>query len=357
MWRALSIFLVPALLAISVGSASAFSVEAEIRLGEELSHEVEQEMPLSKNEKWQRDIEEIGKRLVPYVKRKQIPYHFRVVEAEGKINAFALPGGYVYFTERMWQIMTPAERAGITAHEIVHCDQRHGVDQMLKAKQRALWALPLMLLGGGGGLGFAVMLGNTLISQRYSRKMERQADELGIKLLEDAGFDPSGAVTSMKKLLHIESSINRYEISNIFASHPDTNKRITYLAQAATSMGASASDLELRSVDDPARLGNVTGKIGQSNVLMARCSTPLDYGQKIVIKKMLWDDEVDALAPKTVARATVLSPGNFPNLILDVEEGYYVIDVMVGDGIYPAPEVDEMETAAGAEDTQADRGE
>ena len=355
MRRALSSFLVLVCLAVSIGCASAFSVEEEIRLGERVAREVEEEMPLSKNEKWQRDIAEMGERLIPYVNRKEIPYHFRIVEAEEKINAFALPGGYVYFTERMWQIMTPAERAGIMAHEITHCDQRHGVDQMLKAKQRALWALPLIVLGGGGGLGYAVLLGNTLISQRYSRKMEREADELGIKLLDEAGFDPSGTVTAMKKLLHIQSSVNRYEISDIFASHPDTNKRIEYLAQAATSMGASASDLELRSVDDPARLGNVTGQVGRSNVLMARCSKSLEYGQKILIKKMLWDDEINALAPRTIATATVLSPGRFPYLTLDTEEGFFVVDVMIGDGIYPAPESEQAQTDARTEAAQADR--
>ncbi|OFX14376.1 MAG: hypothetical protein A2Z18_10995 [Armatimonadetes bacterium RBG_16_58_9] len=194
-----------------------------------------------------------------------------------------------------------------------------------------------MILSGGSALGYAVMLGDTLINQRYSRKMEREADELGIKLLNDAGFDPGGLVTAMKKLLHIESAINRYEVSDIFASHPDTTKRIDYLAEAALSMGATSEQLELRSVDDPARLGNITSRIPQSNVFAARCTQSLDHGQKVCIKKMLWDDEVNALAPKTIATATVLSPGMFPNLALDVESDYFFVDVMVGDGVYPAP--------------------
>ena len=335
--RAILSLLLLVLLALSVGDASCFSVDSEIELGEKASQEVEQEMPLSENEKWQQDVDALGQQFVPFITRKEIPYHFRIVEAEDKINAFALPGGYIYFTERMWRIMTPDERAAIMAHEITHCDQRHGVDQMLKARQRALWTLPLVILTGGTGLGYAVLLGDTLIQQRYSRKHEREADELGIKLLNDAGFNPGGMVTVMKKLLHIESAYNLYEVSDIFASHPDTQKRIDYLTQVAVAMGATESSLQLKSVDDPARLGNITTRIRDMNVLSARTSTPLRYRQKVLIKKMLWDDETQALAPKTVAVATVLTPGSFPTLILANKEGSGLVEIMPGDGIFPAP--------------------
>src|SRR5690349_17261537 len=105
-------------MAFSAEAVLAFSVNQEIQLGKEVSLEVEKEMPLSKNEKWQKDVAEMGARFVPLVKRKEIPYQFHIVDAKDQINAFALPGGYVYFTERMWKIMTPDERAAVMAHEI-----------------------------------------------------------------------------------------------------------------------------------------------------------------------------------------------------------------------------------------------
>jgi len=273
---------------------------------------------------------------VPFVNRKEIPYHFRIVsDKDNTVNAFALPGGYVYFTEHMWLILTPDERAAVLAHEITHCDLRHGIDESIKEQQRLLWTLPLIVFGGGAGID-VWMAGNMAVSARYSRKMERQADEQGMQLVKKAGFSPAGAVTSMKKLLSIENDENRYEISAIFASHPDTQKRVDYLTQSATSMGAKPAELELPSVDDPARLGNITRKASDGMIFYARTSTPLGFGQKVVIKKQLWDEDKQALGPKTIATATVISPGKLPILVLaDPKEGS-IHDVMPGDGIFPA---------------------
>lgn len=323
-------------LVLSCVGALAFSLDKEIQLGKDASKEIEKEMPPSKNAKWQQDIETMGKRFLPYLNRKDIPYHFTVVEdKDNEINAFAIPGGYVYFTERMWRIMTPDERAAIMAHEITHCDHRHGVDMMLKSQQRALWLLPALVLSGGTNLAYALAWGDMIISQRYSRKMEREADESGIQLLAKAGFNSAAAVTAMKKLLAIESAENRYEISAIFASHPDTKKRVDYLSSAAISMGAKSADLEIKAVDDPTRLGNVTGRMQDMTMLYAKTSQPLTYGQRVAIKKMLWDDDAQALVPKTVVIATALTPGKFPILILENPEDHNFGDIIAGDGVYP----------------------
>jgi predicted Zn-dependent protease len=329
------------LLMACVGSASAFSLHEEIKLGEQASKEVDKEMPPSENQKWQQDIAKMGARLTPFVKRKQIQYHFKVVQAKEEINAFALPGGYVYFTERMWRIMTPDERGAILAHEITHCDQRHGVDMMLKSQQRALWMLPMIILGGGA-LGNIALWGNQAIAQRYSRIMEREADEMGIRLAAKAGFSPAGSVTSMKKLLNLESNQNRYEVSAIFASHPDTQKRISYLTAEAATLGAKDSELELKAVDDPARLGNIIKRMPEFNTLYARTSIPLTYGREVAIKKMLWDDEAQALRPRTIAVATVLTPGNRPILLVKMDEGTALAEIMEGDGVYPVTTTDKI---------------
>jgi predicted Zn-dependent protease len=324
-------------MAVSSGACWAVSLAAEIKIGEDASKEVVKEMPLSKNQKYQAGITALGKKLTPFVKRTQIPYHFFVVtDPKNTINAFALPGGYVYFTEHMWMILTPDERAAVMAHEITHCDLRHGIDENIKQQQRLLWTLPLIVLGGAAGAE-TWMMGNWLVNARYSRKMERQADEGGIQLTKKAGFNPSGAVTSMKKLLSVENDENHYEVSAIFADHPDTQKRIDYLTNEALALGAKQSDMSLPAVDDPARLGNIINKVPDMSVLYARVSEPLDFGRRVLIKKMLWDEDKQALEPKTVAEATVLTPGKLPTLVLANYKDYSLSDVMIGDGVFPAP--------------------
>jgi predicted Zn-dependent protease len=326
-------------LCFAIGSASAYSIAKEIELGKQASEVAQKEMPLSENKQWQADIEAMGQKFMPYISRKQIQYHFHIVSPKDpdELNAFALPGGYVYFTERMWKIMTPDERASVMAHEIIHCDRRHGVDMMIKSQQRALWVLPVAILSGGVALGEMVMMGNLAISQRYSRKMEREADELGIKLLASAGFNPAGTVTSMKKLLYIESDSNRYEVSALFASHPDTQKRLEYLTSLAKSLGAKDSDFALKMVNDPSRLGNIIEKTQGANIAYAKTTVPLDRGLEIDIRKMLWDDKKQAITPQTIATAKVMAGGYYPILVLEKGNALNLSDIMPGDGIFLSP--------------------
>jgi len=326
------------LLSVTSGGSWAVSLAAEIKIWQDASKEVVKEMPLSKNQKWQDGISALGQKLTPFVKRPQIPYHFAIVtDPKNTINAFALPGGYVYFTEHMWMILTPDERAAVLAHEITHCDLRHGIDESIKQQQRMLWTLPLMVLGGPAGVE-AWMWGNWVVNARYSRKNERQADEQGVQLMKKAGFDHAGSVTSMKKLLSIENDQNRYEVSAIFLDHPDTQKRVDYLTKAALSMGAEQSELSLPTVSDPAMIGNIISKVPDMSVLYARTSAPLEFNQKVLIKKMLWDEDIQALGPKTIAEATVLTPGKLHTLDLENYKDFNFSDVMVGDGIYTAPQ-------------------
>jgi predicted Zn-dependent protease len=335
--RVSSVVLAVTALFLAAASCGAVSLREEIKIGEDTTKIVLKQMPLLKDQKQQDSIGVLGHKLVPFVKRKDIPYHFAIVtDKDNSINAFALPGGYVFFTERMWKLLTPDERAAVMAHEMTHCDLRHGINESIKQQQRMLWTLPLIALGGGVGAE-AWMFGNMAVNARYSRVAEREADEQGIQLAVKAGFSPAGAVTSMKKLLSIENDTNRYEVSALFADHPDTEKRVDYLTQQALKLGAKPSQLELAADDDPSRIGNISKKIPDLSVLYARSSQSLEFGQKVLIKKMLWDEDKKALDPKVIAEATVLTPGRFPTLVLSNYKDYNISDVMIGDGVYSAP--------------------
>ncbi|MBO7393957.1 MAG: M48 family metalloprotease [Abditibacteriota bacterium] len=337
-------FLICLLTAFVCGAAFGYSLEKELKTGAKVAKEVEKEMPPSDNEAAQKAIEELGAKFMPHIERKDVPYHFKVVEAKGVMNAFALPGGYVYFTERMWQILTPEERAAVMAHEITHSDKRHAITAQRKANQRALWSLPLVVLGPVGMNVMAV--GNVMISMRYSRKQEQEADEAGMDLLVKAGFDPAGSVTSMKKLRAIENEYNKYEISSVFSDHPETQKRIDYLTARAVKYGSKPEDLEVKPFDDPAAIGKVAKILADLGGVEASLTIKAAYGDKFVVKKMLYDDASKTAKPVKVADAVSMASGRYVTLLLTPVDVYEKADIAVGDGIYLEPETEEAETPA-----------
>ena len=219
--RAAAVVCFAILLAVSSSACRAVSVAGEIKIGEDASKQVVKEMPLSKNQKYQDGITALGKKLTPFVKRTQIPYHFAVVtDSKNTINAFALPGGYVYFTEHMWMILTPDERAAVLAHEITHCDLRHGIDESIKQQQRFLWTLPLIVLGGPAGAD-AWMMGNWIVNARYSRKMERQADEQAEQdRALDHAFDPCAHVAEVAVANLVARSADEASDGGTFLAFP-----------------------------------------------------------------------------------------------------------------------------------------
>ncbi|NLN76357.1 MAG: hypothetical protein GX139_08600, partial [Armatimonadetes bacterium] len=96
--------------------------------------------------------------------------------------------------------------------------------------------------------------------------------------------------------------------------------------------------LDLPMVDDPARLGNVTKKAADMQIVYAKTSQSLEFGAKVIIKKMLWDENNQALEPKVIAEATVLTPGRFPTLALTEDKDSSTWGVMPGDGVYATAE-------------------
>ena len=98
------------------------------------------------------------------------------------LNAFSTCGGYIYFTDHLWNILRTDERAGVLAHEIVHSDRRHSLDAMLKLQKRStILGAILILAGAGRTVTDIVDIANQLSTLKYSRGDEKQADEIGLQ--------------------------------------------------------------------------------------------------------------------------------------------------------------------------------
>ena len=179
-------------------------------------------------------VDSVGQILARTVERRDLKFTFTVVNSD-IVNAFAMPGGYVYVSRGLIALAgNEAELAGVLAHELGHITARHHAQRY---SQATLAGLGLAILGAVAGDRAISDLGGTgaeLYLKSFSRSHEHQSDELGIRYLARAGYDPGAMASFLKKLqaktrlqamLRGESS-DAIDQFNYFATHPPTADRI-----------------------------------------------------------------------------------------------------------------------------------
>jgi len=162
-------------------------------------------------------------------------YRFTVhILAAPSINAFALPGGHIVFhSGLLLAAATPDEVAGVLAHEVAHVTLQHGMRQILGTA--GIYTLIQAIFGDAGGL-IAVIAENSafLLTQKYSRDYEREADERGMAYLADAGINPKGMADFFNRLLKAQeknAETRAGDALNFLSTHPTTQERIEHLRQ------------------------------------------------------------------------------------------------------------------------------
>jgi len=210
------------------------STEKEIQLGGQLSAEVEKQEIVLDNAEMQAYVREIGGSLARFATRQDVEYTFTVIDAPDKVNAFALPGGYMYVYTGLMKICdNEAELAAVMAHEIGHVSGYHHGESI--SRQYGYNLIMSIILGENAGalaqLGAQIM--GTAGAMFYSRENEREADSVGIDLLVQAGYNPGAMVGFMGKLLDEDQKRGGGRGLPIFASHPPTEERIERLETLA----------------------------------------------------------------------------------------------------------------------------
>ena len=202
------------------------SLEKEIALGRQLAAEVERQVRLVTDPVVNEFVNRVGQNIVRN-SDAQVPFTFKVIEDDG-INAFALPGGFVFVnTGILLTADEEAELAGVMAHEIAHVTARHGTENATKGQIVNLATIPLIFLGGVAGFGIRQAAGFAIPMQfmKFSRGAEEEADFLGMQYMYKTGYDPGAAVTFFEKVQARETA-KPGTMSSLFASHPPTEARI-----------------------------------------------------------------------------------------------------------------------------------
>ena len=200
-----------------------FSVEQDIEIGRKSAEEVEQQLPLLDDRTVQGYIERVGERLVNVVQGPSFPYQFKVVNVSD-INAFALPGGFMYINRGLIEAASSeAELAGVMAHEIAHIALRHGTNQASKAylAQAGLGVLGSLFGKGSTGdiVGAIGGFGLNATFLKFSRTAEEQADVVGAQTLAKSGYDPMAIADFFGKLRE-KSGRDPSKLEEFLSSHP-----------------------------------------------------------------------------------------------------------------------------------------
>jgi len=173
------------------------SDEEEVEIGQQINEMLlEQQYQLYRNPQVNQYVDRLGQYLVEASDRRDVPYTFQVI-ASDEINAFAIPGGFIYVTTGLLQAAdNEAQLASVLAHEIAHVNERHSV----QALRRAVLAQGIAETVGLD-MNTLVQVGYQLaVSLPRSREFEYEADQVGLNILQDAGYAPIAFVQFFNQL-------------------------------------------------------------------------------------------------------------------------------------------------------------
>jgi len=220
------------------GNFNLISIDEEWQLGQQLAQEVAGQVKFNTDPTLNAYIRNVGQKLVAATPApfNSLPWDFHVVQ-DPSLNAFAIPGGHVYVnTGLIAAAENASELAGVMAHEINHVVARHSTEQI--SRQYGISILAGLVLGQNAGqlqqIAAQLIAGGAMA--RFSREAEQEADELGIKTMAAAGYNPAGMAAMFRLLLAQEKS-HPGKVEQFFATHPTTESRVQDAEKRAAQIG------------------------------------------------------------------------------------------------------------------------
>jgi predicted Zn-dependent protease len=227
-------------LAVSM-TACGVSQQQEVQMGQEYSQQINAQLPIVSDPEINRYVNVLGDQIASRTSRADLPWRFYVVDSR-EVNAFAVPGGYIYVNRGLIERTTQMdELAGVLGHEIGHVVRRHSIQQMEKAQ------------GANVGVTLACILTNICNSQvaqaginiagsavfaRFSRQDELEADQEAIANTVRANINPEGIVTMFQKLIN-ERRTRPSAVDGWFATLPLDEDRIQRAQATINSIPAA----------------------------------------------------------------------------------------------------------------------
>ncbi|MCW8196120.1 M48 family metalloprotease [Proteobacteria bacterium 005FR1] len=229
------------------------SEEKEIEIGREMHEKVMASTPVYQDAELQAYINEIGQRVAKNADRPDLNYTFTIIDSPD-INAFALPGGYVYINRGLiGYLQSEAQLAAVLAHEIGHVTARHGVRRDTAQKGAGIGTGILSVLSvlttGTNVVGDVANLYASAAVMGYGREMELEADKFGAQYLYNSGYDPQamveviGVLKNHERFMRLKAADQgqkRQTYHGVFSSHPRNDQRLREVVGTAGQLEKTA---------------------------------------------------------------------------------------------------------------------
>ena len=220
----------------------------EIEMGREADQQIVASLGVYDDPELQAYVDRIGQELAAASERPDLPWTFRVLD-DPTVNAFALPGGFIYITRGILSHLTSeAELAGILGHEIGHVTARHSVNQISKAQLTQLGVgIGMVLVPELRDFGGLANVGMQLLFLKHGRDDENQADALGVRYMTRLDYDPrelADVMAMLERSSEMQQGSGR--IPEWLSTHPDPANRIEHIGEITARLQADLSPFLVR---------------------------------------------------------------------------------------------------------------
>jgi len=207
--------------------------EQEIALGINSAPQMAAEFGgLSSNERARYLVDSIGKSIVSNSTASQsgYPFDFHLLADRQAINAFALPGGQIFITEGLLSRLENIDQlAGVLGHEVGHVIARHSAQQMAKQELSQGVAGAAGVAGGDANSAYYAQVVANMVNMKYGREDELESDELGVRFMVEAGYNPEALIGVMDIL---EQASGRNDVPEFQSTHPSPENRRQKIREA-----------------------------------------------------------------------------------------------------------------------------
>ena len=305
-----------------------FTPEQDIELGRQSAQQISREVPIINDAEVAAYVRRLGEKMAARAPGHDFPYQFQVVGTRD-INAFALPGGFVFINAgTIASARNEGELAGVIAHEIAHVALRHGTNQASKAyiAQAGLGVLGA-IAGDSPEMGEVINAvggaGANILFLKFGRTAETQADLEGARIMAAAGYDPRDMARFFETL---EDSAGGERTPEMLSDHPDPGNRIASINEVLPSLNVSKNPTRdtqefqqikarftgrsaLRSSSEPARVGPRDPNDIEPAARPAPPSTRLDsYSARDKSFSLSYPDNWDVLSTEGGAGLMIFAP-------------------------------------------------